>query len=161
MASVCPQVYDLDVITEHPQVIGDSHWPQVISAVVSAIAPQNNGQWYTHHILTFPAQRLTCLVQLVHYRAIEKKEPVNMTSGSTRGLGLFSNRGSFCDMKGRRLHVMIKVHEKDKTVEWRERTLTIVTDGRPIEVLQRYPSSVDATGMLGPDHGERRVCRRQ
>jgi hypothetical protein len=48
-------------------------------------------------------------------------------------------------MEAHHLPERIKVHEKDETVEWRGRTLTVVTDRHPIEVLQRYPSSVNAT----------------
>lgn len=55
-------------------------------------------------------------------------------------------RGGFYDIKACCLHGIIKVHKKDETVEWRGHTLTIVTDGCLIEVLQHYLISVDATG---------------
>jgi hypothetical protein len=45
----------------------------------------------------------------------------------------------------------IKVNEKDEPVEWRGRNLTVVTDGRHVEVLQRYPRRVDATGTRVED----------
>ena len=51
-------------------------------------------------------------------------------------------------MEARHLHGTIKMYERDETVEWMGRTVTVVTDGRPIELLQRYPCSVDATVLV-------------